>query len=934
MVEVTGGSYVEEASGVEVSLADGQKLRSLVHYENGHLVSTNVTPLTHMASALTEYKIANQMAPMQAMEEAFAKIREVFTLDSRGVTSINITTENSTDVTEINDDVLYGFYMAGLSSWTARASQLNMRDPHTTYTSVGLAQIMYDDIRADGLLNGLGMSGSDLAFGNITLNADEYRLAFSAHMLAMANNAQLNKTALNKDDLKPAADAIAQQTEFVGATQALDISTLEMKIALAEPVNGYYSGNFGFNLDVTGVLGIDQLSVLVDGAPATLVGDPLVPPITIDTTEYIDGAHTVTVQAFNALGFEADPEVFQLNLDNTGPEVIVTSSELANDSMTQIGGTYTDNLAGVASITVEGVDIDFADGNWNTDVTVASGENTITIVVTDSAGNQKTITTRVFLDNIRPDLLSGPHAKVLLSTGDAPLPMGQLGDGDVNNIPIYLETDYEGFKVPFGQAISRSALVDSGIPYFAFTVSDSRDVGVNAMAKDLAVRMQYEREGIVLNEWHGLPVPEECQLPGATSCEYLIPLISEMLDPEQIITSSWDQTSPSDQHVIRIEVADLAGNINSIEYSFKVDFFVSQFCADNTQCQPDEISVSDIGSEIFAQYNNADFQGRSDLMSGNFEFGSTVYAFSNPTMRPIYINLYDDSAHSASQYVDTLVRQHEAILVTTTWWRLGVMDPLPNNPLSDPCPSPDANVLNWVETAAVWNWNGTDWILESSEVEGAPAFVSSDNPPAPTIWRNAEDFDTELASETINRGGIRIVYDYDYIPELDINPAWIGSWNVQSQNNIIRECSPQRAIEQHEVFTYKSISGPENVASSDTITANFATNNNNFIVTSGTSATPIEPVNGWYLIAPGAEVTIEKSVILPQLIPNQDTFPIPPEPAPYDNPLRNDQSITWSVNRHLSITAIHDGGQDNIGTMSTREMVTNTGLMDYTISRQ
>ena len=935
MVEVTGGSYVEEASDTPVTLSDGQSLRSLVHYESGQAVSTNVTPLTHMACALAEYKIAAGESPAQAVDEAFAAIKDFFALDSRGVTSINITADNNSGVSEISDEVLYGFYMAGLSSWTAWASRENSRSPHTTYTSVGLAKIMYEDIRADGKLDGVGMNGADLAFGNIALNADEYRLAFSVHMLAMANNSQLNKTGLNMNDLSAAANAIAQQTGLVGAEQPLDISSQSIQIALAEPVNGYYGGNFGFNLAVTGVLGIDQVTVLVDGGAASLVGDPLVPPITIDTTGYSDGEHTVTVNATNALGFHDSTE-FPVQFDNTGPQVIVTSSELTSNALTQIGGTYSDNLAGVASIAVEGVNLDFSNGNWNTEVTVGSGENTITIVVTDSAGNQKTITTRVFLDNIPPELMSGPHAQVTLSTGDNPLPTGQLGDGDTNPTPVYLETDYAGFTVPFGQVINRDTLNGNGIPYFAFTVSDLRDTGINALAQDLIVRMQYQRGDSVLNDWHPLPMPTECQSAQGveiTNCEYLIPLISEVLDPEQNMISPWEQTTPSDPHIIRIEVADAANNVNTIEYRFKVDFFVPPICSDNTQCQAGEISVTDLGAEMFAPYDSTGFENRSALMNGSFEFASTQYTFANPSSRAIYIHPQDDSTHSVSQSVDTLVRQHEASLVTTTWWRLGVMNPNPPFPLTNPCPSPDPDVQNWIETSAVWNWNGTDWILESSEIVGQPAFVNSDNPPLPTQWQNAADFDLKYATMTTGGPGIQINYEYDYLPEFGVNPALIQNW-IASAGTQTHECLPQqRGIQKHEVFTYNTLFGPEDVASTETITDQFPTDNNNFVVTSGTSTTAIEPVNGWYLIAPGATVTVTKSVVLPQLTPYSDTFPTPPETAPYENPLRKDNSITWSVDRHITITAVHDAGQNNIDAMSKRDAGTDTGYMDYTISR-
>lgn len=63
LVEVRGGSYVEEASGSPVSLAEGQVLRAIGRYRSGQPLTLMVTPLTHMAVALSEYKIDSGMKP-------------------------------------------------------------------------------------------------------------------------------------------------------------------------------------------------------------------------------------------------------------------------------------------------------------------------------------------------------------------------------------------------------------------------------------------------------------------------------------------------------------------------------------------------------------------------------------------------------------------------------------------------------------------------------------------------------------------------------------------------------------------------------------------------------------------------------------------------------------------------------------------------------
>ena len=226
LVEVTGGSYVEEASGKTVTLTNGEKLSSLVDYQMEQTASTNVTPLTHMATALAEFKIKNGIEVKQAMDEAFGTIKDFFGIDSRGTNSVNITNEKSGPVATLSDNVLYGFYMAGMSHWTMDASRKNKVPPHTTYTSVGFAQIMYKDILSDGLLDGLVPNSDNtqsdfLAMGSaVPLNADEYRSAFSIHMLAMAYSTNLNKTGLKVDDLSAAADAIAAQTVLLLGTNA------------------------------------------------------------------------------------------------------------------------------------------------------------------------------------------------------------------------------------------------------------------------------------------------------------------------------------------------------------------------------------------------------------------------------------------------------------------------------------------------------------------------------------------------------------------------------------------------------------------------------------------------------------------------------------------------------------------------------------------
>jgi len=168
------------------------------------------------------------MSVESAIAEASSTVNQFFSLDVVDTRPIDITSENN-GVTQVGDDVLYGFYLAGLSKWSLWASNENQENqPHTIYNTIALSQVFYHDLHSDGLLNGIGFNqaGTDLeplGFGTVPLNEDTYRLAFSLHMLAIANSAE-NKTSFTANDLLDAANSIAAQTTLlVGASNPINI---------------------------------------------------------------------------------------------------------------------------------------------------------------------------------------------------------------------------------------------------------------------------------------------------------------------------------------------------------------------------------------------------------------------------------------------------------------------------------------------------------------------------------------------------------------------------------------------------------------------------------------------------------------------------------------------------------------------------------------
>jgi len=60
ILKVTGGTYIEEASGAKVDLQPGQKLTAIVRYEIGDAIDLNITVLTHWAACMAEWRTKTQ----------------------------------------------------------------------------------------------------------------------------------------------------------------------------------------------------------------------------------------------------------------------------------------------------------------------------------------------------------------------------------------------------------------------------------------------------------------------------------------------------------------------------------------------------------------------------------------------------------------------------------------------------------------------------------------------------------------------------------------------------------------------------------------------------------------------------------------------------------------------------------------------------------
>ncbi|MGD8567328.1 MAG: hypothetical protein PVJ39_04535, partial [Gammaproteobacteria bacterium] len=584
-----------------------------------------------------------------------------------------------------------------------------------------------------------------------------------------------------------------------------------------------------------------------------------------------------------------------------------TSPDVTNNVLFTVSGTYSDNVAGVESIVVDGQPAALdQNGNWSATITVTPGENTVSISVFDFAANETQTQTTIFLDTIAPVIdTSNGHSEARFSNGSGDFFTAPLQDNNAATA-LYIETDRLSLN---GTPVTRTDLDSNLIPYFAFGVFDDRNASDPTPFADLQVRMQYEKDGVVLSPWHALPVPDN-------GSEYLIPLASETL------ASNWHQASQDETHTIQLEVTDPAGNTTTTSFSFRTDFYVPAL--DTTNLATTDLSMDTFTSTAFAD--------RASL--NNLPFASTEYAMiANPADADIYIRPQDSAEHTMEQTVDQLVQVHEVRLITSTQWQIRLMSPT--------LQCPDQTALAWQMVATLYNWENGAWVAKTvpAPTLGEVEFAPDDNLPAapdPTDWVDTPDFDSEFNSRSITISATQTLnYNFDYVLDTGLLPqtALIANWEIRDNNDaVVATCPDTSFFQQRQVFNYQSETGyPQPVISQQQITGLPTFSTTGYAVFDVTANAPVQPVGGWYNIPAGHVFTVTKQVTTPALTNYNDDIS-DPTVATYD-PLFYDRSIAWFVNREIVLSVIHNAGASRIPDMSPRANPLSNGFMTYTISR-
>ncbi len=190
-----------------------------------------------------------------------------------------------------------------------------------------------------------------------------------------------------------------------GARSLAAADTQAPAVSITSPTGGRVSGVVPVDIAYTDNVGVTRADFYVNGR--LVASDSLAPfAFAWDTAGSADGSYVLSVQAFDAAGNRGTSPTVTVTLGNDGSAPAITRFTLT-DGMTisptrQPVGVIATDSQGVAKISLEidGKEVAVSYGSqlgysWNTR-NVASGAHTVTVRITDVAGNVTTRTVTVY----------------------------------------------------------------------------------------------------------------------------------------------------------------------------------------------------------------------------------------------------------------------------------------------------------------------------------------------------------------------------------------------------------------------------------------------------------------------------------------------------------------------------------------------------------
>jgi len=525
-LNVASGTFVIQCdhNGLKEYVGGYSKAGSIITdlvYTEGRIQSANVTAFSALTYALGGDSISEWVGFDPLLTEP-ADLASDHYLDS-----------------EITPEVQYGLLVAAIS-------QLTLSFENTD--SQAFIELMLEDARADGVLDGLGFDATQLAFNDIGINGTTYRALLGVSFWQAANN-PVNTTSVKGNEAIELARSFTETTSAaIGPGESAPIRPdFEYEVELTDKGNIF--GRRLIPITSNAPESIQAISLLIAGneIDGTVTASGGI--ISLDTNEIPDGEYNLKIQVFTFEQGLVEKE-FTVTIFNEEPYITLTSEPISGNHEYTARVTVDGQKQGLSLVRIDSADTSINGIEFSAPIVLLAGENLLNVEAQFESRSPITASLKVIADLHPPSVVEELHE---LTTG-------------------YQTFYYNKF---FDRAELRPQNIQSGFPLYCTLGSLTLDNLAVTQANLIDNRYAF-LEGVVIDDFSSfneIDVQYEVTLnaevikayQGATlnaNGHMIIPLTTEYLG-EHIKTTKVD-----DLHSINIKVTDKTGNSQIKEFNF------------------------------------------------------------------------------------------------------------------------------------------------------------------------------------------------------------------------------------------------------------------------------------------------------------------------------------------------------------------------------
>jgi len=502
LVEVDGGSYQDLATNEVVDLSgSGTILTGIMPVRDAGPVVT-LSPVTTYQVALFQHLRNQGVDADDALYNAEETADHLLQADPLK-TSVHTIDSGLGEATD--NPIKYGFWLAGfsfLSEWAGHQGNVDVL-PHD------LLRVAREDIAADGVLDGQGVSGN-LTLGDLSMEASVYQHVMALHVLVAADSDH-NTTGVSLSGIESYVSYLNQlRSGFLPREAQYQPLDKRPVFAQVTPADGSaVSGELIVSAEILSVLDIQRVDLSTNGSFfGSREGREV--EFRVDTNELAEGFGWITLEATDELGRSSEVTV-ELTVSNEGTTI---SQQMPGDDSVVSGEVeFSANVhdpVGVTDVVFRVDDVivrypqDHDRPSVSRDSTTLPSQDhhSFEVEVTNSVGTMTKRTNFFQVDNDAPEITWNLEGKEAI-TGQFGL-IANVGDNDeVDSVKLSVD----GLAVDTGLS---NGILEYDIPTDNYDDGEylvkleARDRAGNLSTKSIMVRFDNTPPEVRLgNPWEG-----------------------------------------------------------------------------------------------------------------------------------------------------------------------------------------------------------------------------------------------------------------------------------------------------------------------------------------------------------------------------------------------------------------------------------------------